>query len=322
MPAFDAYSLLDFSARSSPSPVRPSADACWLGTLSSRQHFAATYFRTRAAAMAGWSAWVSRQIDAGHRVLAGFDFALGYPQGFAAAANLPPSSPPWQAAWRFLAERIDDDDRNRNNRFRVASHINQQIAGNSTSNAPGPFWGGTPTRLADCPHLTTRRAFDWPCLAGNGTALHRLRRTDRRAPNAQELWKLAGIGSVGSQSLLGIAALARLLGFADPAAADWAPLARIWPFQTGFALPPETRDARPAVVLAEAFPSLLGEAVEQRMEQHGRIRDAAQVHAGCHWARQRDAQGRLAPCFAPPAGLSPDDLANCIREEGWILGSP
>ncbi|MEM8782636.1 MAG: hypothetical protein AAGE65_07230 [Planctomycetota bacterium] len=315
MPAFDAYCLMDFSARSSPSPVRPSADACWLGACAPGERFAAAYFRTRAAAMAAWSAWVTRQVEAKRRVLAGFDFAFGYPAGFAAAAKLEPAAQPWRVVWQTLARHIEDDDRNRNNRFAVASRLNEQAAGRDA----GPFWGGPPTMLAGCRRLRPRRPFAWPYLAHNGTALPRLRLTDTRAKHAQEAWKLAGIGSVGSQSLLGIAALGRLLGWGDAPPASWTPHAQVWPFQTGFQAP-ATPPGRPAVTLVEAFPSLLEEQTQRRLNRHGRIRDAAQVDAWCHWAKERDRVDRLDAGFAPPAGLTDTQRSACVAEEGWIFG--
>ncbi|MEM1446301.1 MAG: hypothetical protein AAGF84_09615 [Planctomycetota bacterium] len=315
MPSFDAYSLMDFSARSSPSPVKPTADACWLGTATRGGRVRAEYFRTRSEAMARWSAWVEQQVQQHRRVLAGFDFAFGYPQGFTEARTSSRSRKPWRTTWTTLATEIEDDDTNRNNRFEVASQLNESIG----TDRLGPFWGGPPTMLANYRALHPKRRFDWPYDTKRNTALPRLRLTDQLAPNAQEAWKLAGIGSVGSQSLLGIAALGRLLGFGKSSAASWATHAQIWPFQHGFT-PPSSPADQPAVTLVEAFPSLLGDRVDARMNPHDNIRDAAQVDAWCRWARDQDRRGRLTKHFATPAQLTAEQAAACVAEEGWIFG--
>ncbi len=310
---FDAYCLLDFSARSSPSPAKPCADALWLGCVSGAGKAAVSYHRTRAAAMAAWSEWVGNRVQRGRRVLCGFDFALGYPVGFAEALRVKHG---WRSVWRELADRIKDDDRNSNNRFAVADEMNRRTGDEST---PGPFWGG-PAGAAT-PTLERTRSFDWPYVEGASWSLARLRVCESCCPTAQEVWKLSGAGSVGSQTLLGIAALRRAL---DTAA--WAEHARVWPTQTGFADNVETllggRSEDPAVVIVEAYPSLLGDAVDALLDRHAGIRDAAQADAWCRWARAEDRAGRLGRWFAVPAGLSSAQQQACEREEGWIFGVP
>ncbi|MEM7576361.1 MAG: hypothetical protein AAF328_02700 [Planctomycetota bacterium] len=313
MPAFDAYSLVDFSARSTPSSVKPSADACWLGTLTPGQRFRAEYFRTRQEAMNAWSRWVSQQDTQQRRVLAGFDFAFGTPRNFAAAARLSPGNPGWRALWGFLAKHIQDDGTNRNNRFAIAAAMNARV-GREPS---GPWWGGPPSRLAGLETLRTKRGFTWPYPVTAKQTVARLRETDRRARGAQEVWKLAGIGSVGSQSLLGIAGLAsRRIG---PTRAPWASRAAVWPMETGFKLP-SRHDRGKRVVLVEAFPSLLPQHTQAKLNKHHGIRDAAQVDAWCHWARRLDRRNQLDPLFERPADLTDAEHQACLDEEGWIFG--
>lgn len=304
---------MDFSARSTPSPVKPSADACWLGTCGVGQKLRVEYFRTRHSAMRRWSRWTSDQAEQGRRVLAGFDFAFGTPQGFVSAARLGPGDWSWRALWRFLAKHIEDDEANRNNRFEVAAAMNARIG----HAPPGPWWGGPPSQLRTLDTLRTRRGFDWPYPVTKTKAVQRLRATDRRASGAQEVWKLAGVGSVGSQSLLGIAALAsRKIG---PTQEPWAPRSTVWPMQTGFKPPPRHERGK-RVVLVEAFPSLLPNETNAKLDRHRGIRDAAQVDAWCQWARRLDRRDQLAPLFERPAGLTDTEYDACLDEEGWIFG--
>jgi len=86
-------------------------------------------------------------LHMGGRVLIGFDFPYGYPSGFAAALGLKGSGPPWRATWNELASLISDGDDSRNNRFKVASHLNLRCGP-----GPGPFWGAPPGSTTD--HLT------------------------------------------------------------------------------------------------------------------------------------------------------------------------
>src|SRR5437764_403281 len=79
--------------------------------------------------------------------------------------------------------------------------------------------------------------------AADGLAEKRL--IDRWMVGAQPCWKLAYTGSVGSQSLTGIPVVRALRD--DP---RWAQRARIWPFETGLAVPDTAQ-----IVFAEVWPS-------------------------------------------------------------------
>ena len=115
-------------------------------------------------------------------------------------------------------------------------------------------------------------------------------------------WQLHGAGSVGSQSLVGIAGLERL---------RWNLGARmsIWPFTTGLR-PPVGTD----VVVAEVWPSLWPVEVPV-----GVIKDAAQVEATARRLAAMDCAGDLARCFAPP--VAADACVEVVAEEGWVLGA-
>lgn len=214
--------VVDWSASAVPGPVRPRADALWLG-LCGPGGEAQEYHRTRA----GLAARLAGLIATGDW-LVGFDFPMGYPAGFASRLTGRAGA---AAVWRWLAAAIRDDDRNANNRFQVAAAINRQIAGPGT----GPFWG-RPAGL-DLPDLPARKTVDYAAL---GLAERRL--VETRVPRAQPVWKLYTTGSVGSQALTGLPVVARLAAQQGVS---------VWPF-----------DPPARVMLAEVYPSLLGARVD------------------------------------------------------------
>src|SRR5262249_30292565 len=156
----------------------------------------------------------------------------GYPAGFAARLGL--AGPPWRAVWDEIAGLVEDDERNRNNRFEVAEILNRRVSGGCF-----PFWGrpAAPPR----PHLapTHHRPPDH-----DGVAERRL--VDLYIPSAQPCWKLLGTGSVGGQALTGIPVVRALRD--DP---RWHRQTRVWPCETGLSPRPDAR-----VVMAEVYPSL------------------------------------------------------------------
>ena len=151
---FSHIYILDFSARSAPSPKKPAPDALWLGhaAVGTRDPASARYFRTRRLVADDLGPRLERALDAGERVLLGVDFSLGYPAGFADAAGLPGDEPPWRRTWDYLAGAITDGDDNANNRFAVAAGLNQRLA---NSGSQRRFWACPPGAAG--PHLTTRR---------------------------------------------------------------------------------------------------------------------------------------------------------------------
>ncbi len=200
---FDTVVVVDWSARSKPSPAKPSADSIWIGVH--RKGFAReTYHRSRAAAEWALAAMFAAERTAGRRVLATFDIAFGYPTGFAEAVT---GSADPLALWDWLESRVIDSASNDNNRFALAEALNRQFPG------IGPFWG----RPAHLPH---------PDLPEKGSHRHSHGQAENRAaeqgvPRAQSVWKLYTTGSVGSQTLLGLPVLARLRRSG----------AAVWPFQ-------------------------------------------------------------------------------------------
>jgi hypothetical protein len=282
---FDTVVVVDWSAATVPSSARPSGNAIWIGVAGE----APRYLRTRAEAMAWLDAFLRAEAVAGRRVLAGFDFAFGYPRGFASALTGRAEA---LAVWARLATLLRDGPDNANNRFAVAAAINAGLPGT------GPFWG-RPDAL-DLPGLPPRGS----ARAGHGLPERRL--VEAVVPRAQPVWKLYTAGSVGGQALTGIAALEGLRRRLGGQVA-------VWPFETGLTVP---RSAR--IVLAEVYPSLLAPQVALA-EAGGEIRDAAQVRLTATALARLDAAGALGALFVPD--LPAAERVPVAREEGWILGA-
>lgn len=235
---FDTVIVVDWSASAVPSPARPSADAIWIGVARDGAE-EVRYHRTRAGAEAAIADLLQAEAKAGRRVLAGFDFPLGYPAGFAERLTGQAQAFP---VWDWLEHRVQDGPANANNRFALADAINAGFA------AAGPFWG-RPAGLV-LPHLPGRKTCDYP-----GLGLAERRRVEQAVPRAQPVWKLYTTGSVGSQALMGLPVLSRLRRRFN---------AGVWPFDP----------ATGPLVLAEVYPSLLAKAVA---EANDPIKDRAQV---------------------------------------------
>jgi hypothetical protein len=306
---FDAYVFVDWSGRDAPSPRRPCADAIWVGEQAAAGDAPReTYWTTRQAATAYVFAALVGHAAAGRRVLVGFDFPYGYPAGLAAALDLPGSGAPWQRTWSALARCIVDGPDNRSNRFAVAAAWNARLG----PPGPGPFWGCPPARQA--PTLA-RTSPGFAYGLGGGRALARLRLTDRRVAGVQEAWKLLGVGSVGSQALLGIPRVHWLRQHPTLAAAS-----RVWPMETGFTPTPTPRRG-PFVLHTEVWPGIVPrDLVRAECANTGAIRDQAQVRLLCRWARQLDAAGDFGAHFAAPPDVEEPALQAVLHEEGWILG--
>lgn len=226
--------------------------------------------------------------DANERVLVGFDFGFGYPQGFAQALTGQSFA---LSVWDWLAEHIEDGPDNRNNRFEVADQINQVLDG------VGPFWG--------CP-----KSSETDALRQRGSERDPLQFPERRVvealtSSAQPMWKLYTPGSVGGQSLVGLPMLARLRR-------RYARDVNVWPFDTGFAEPAAN------IVLAEIYPSLFDAA--HRVGDGGSIfdvLDARQVRAVCEALERADLSKLFRAGFDK---VTDAKTAQIVSEEGWILG--
>lgn len=271
---------VDWSAASSPKPKIPSPDAPWIAWAFRDEPPACRplpeYFRTRAACEARIAELVARCAGA---VLVGVDFPLGYPL----ARDGTPVLPVGRDLSALLSSLIQDDDRNANNRFDVAESLNAQIA-DRVGEPHGPFWGCPSTRdIATGWLLPTKRVT--VSIPEYRAVEEHIRAT--RGLQIQSPWKLYTTGSVGSQMLLGLPMLHRLLGSSGDRG-------RLWPF--------EPINRHDAVVFTEIWPSLH----DADAADHP-IKDARQVVAA------RDA---LLACSDP----LPDRAPSSARNEGWIAG--
>ncbi len=267
--------MVDWSAASTVGPARPAPDRCWLAFGDARRRPDPEYLRTRLDAQ---ELIVSLAASCPGRVLIGLDFPFGYPRD----ADLPSG----RRLCRLLAALIDDRPDGSNTRFRAAAALNRRL---ERHHGPGqtPFWGCPNGR--SLPGLSAIRPRQ--CRLQQYRAVEQLLHSRGHRP--QSAFKLAGIGSVGSQTLLGLACVHRMLEDSRIACR-----ALLWPFETD-RLPPD------AVVFAEIWPSL----ADHDRQPHA-IRDARQVAAA------RD----LILDAPDPAALlaTPDDADS--RIEGWILG--
>ncbi|MDJ0824136.1 MAG: hypothetical protein QNJ16_01405 [Rhodobacter sp.] len=285
MTLFDTHVVVDWSARSKPSPERRTKDAIYWCAVSDGAVQPVAYARTRAEARRRLTDLIGAERAAGRRALIGFDFPFGYPDGVAETLTGRPSG---LALWAWLAERIEDGADNANNRYAVAAEINRRYPG------LGPAWGRPASWPV--PEVPTR------AKARHGAHPPERRLADARAKGAKTVWQLAYAGSVGSQVLLGLPVLHDIRAATGAA---------VWPFDTGLDAP----DA--PVVLAEVYPSLLQ--AEAHADRAGdEPLDAAQVRVNARALAALDRDGALAPLFC--ADLAPADRAAVEREEAWILG--
>ena len=225
---------------------------------------------------------LEKATAAGWRLLVGFDFPFGYPAG---TARMLTGRAGWEAVWSRIAEVIEDDSRNKNNRFDAAALLNTPFVGE------GPFWGNGLSR--DIPGLPRKKP-----TSGWGVNLPaNLRHAESEVKGAQEVWKLNGAGSVGGQALTGIAALEGLRNCTG---------AQIWPF--------ETLGEGCSHVLAEIYPSLI------EPNPGSEVKDARQVDAVAAALQRLDESGELNRHLGAPSRMPADVRKAVCTEEGLILG--
>lgn len=184
---YTRVAILDWSASGKPTRGK---DSIWLALDGA----APENLATRQQAEARLITLVETALAAGERLLLGVDFALGYPDGFAADIAGGPLE-----LWDWIAARHRDSARNESNFREVAASLNARHPGE------GPFWGdGRKVRTDGLPRLK-------PALPDG---LARLRATEHRVtgPDSapKSVWQLAGAGAVGAQTLTGLPVLARL----------------------------------------------------------------------------------------------------------------
>ena len=294
---FSAYVIVDWSAASKPTT---GADSVWIGVLKRdvrvRLAFESYNPATRAEAEARLNTLLADFKKRSERALVGFDFPLGFPRGFAAAAKLK-GEPPWRAAWDELGKRVVDKPTNINNRFNVAAQLNRLL-----TDGPFPFWG--------CPPKEAQTTLTATKLHPHGPSdLPEFRHGEVLAKASSSIWKTYYNGSVGGQALVGIPAVRRLKQARGDAV-------RIWPFETGFKALGEADLEGVDVVAAEVYPSMLNGA-----PLAGEVKDQTQVRTLAEHFARLDEAGKLGEVFGPPKGTAADVVLDAEQEEGWILGA-
>jgi len=287
---FDRFVVVDWSASATPKRGR---DSIWVASLdASRAGRVDGGARsanvqncpTRSDAIEHLTELVAQPA----RVLVGVDFSLGYPAGTASAWGI--RGPAWSGVWSELARLVVDGPRNANNRFEVASELNRRAG-----NGPGPFWGCSPGFRT--PWLASTKPPPHEGLAEWRLVEQRLRADGHRPFSS---WQLLGAGAVGSQSVVGIAALARLV--------DERTDVDVWPFTCGATM------ARKRIVFGEVWPALV-----PLPALDGRVRDEVQVVTVANHLADAQREGRLAAMFTPE--LSDEERRVVETEEGWVLGA-
>ncbi len=257
---FDTVVVVDWSGKATLSPARASSDAIWIG-IARDNGVETLYQRSRTEAEATLAALFAAERAAGRKVLAGFDFPFGYPDGFAQAVT---GQPDPLALWDWLEARIENDGRNRNNRFVLAAAVNASLGPDR------PFWC-RPAAL-DLPDIPLKKAVRY------GGLFSERRRVETVVRRAKPVFQLLGAGSVGSQALLGLPMLARLRR---------QHAAQVWPFQ-----PPTG-----PLVFAEIYPGLIEKAVKSDPDT---IKDRAQVRLLSRALYQLAQDGGLTAMLALP----------------------
>jgi precorrin-8X/cobalt-precorrin-8 methylmutase len=274
----DLVIAADWSAEQGRKPT-PQENRCWLAWGTPGRRSDPEYMPTRFEAMLRIASLLNEH--AGARALVVFDFAIGYPCGEDGSPVLPVG----RELCALMHATVADNASGINNRFEAGAALNERIMAH-TGAPVGPFWGRPRTlRLASLPELRP-----------SGTLVAKLRACELSArrltgSKPKSPWQLAGIGSVGGQSLVGLAAVHTLL-------ASLGGRGHLWPFEPV----PERADA---VTIAEVYPSLF----PRRSPLHW-YKDARQVV---------DTRDALLDWGDPASLLTSPPSA---QTEGWILGVP
>ncbi len=239
MSLFDSFAMVDWSGGNDTGP-RPRKDAIWACVVRDDAVQALDYLRNRQAAEGWLRALIDTELTAGHRLLLGFDFPFGYPEGFAQAIT--GSNDPL-ALWDWFGAQIQDSP-TANNRFDLAGRINRRFGGK------GPFWMNALRREVDgLPR--TKQDYHNPFPDRRGV--------ETLAKGSFTCWQMAGAGAVGGQVMMGLPVLSRLRH-------AYAGKIAVWPFQLL---------DRP-VAFVEIWPSLkLGKAPPDRIKDAWQVEQVA-----------------------------------------------
>lgn len=252
---------------------------------------------TRAEACAWLLDCLAATQSRGRRVLCGFDFSLGYVEGYAELltngfGGWPVGAKTAFDATAMITSRLVQASApdNSNNRFEVAGNINAQTG-------MALFWGH-PTGQA---HACLSRTKKEPPANLGPNPLPQRRITENGLQVATN-WQLFGIGSVGSQVLTGLPIVQQLR-------ASFPQTASVWPFED---------TASSSIVFAEVWPTMHASPIPGIA-----VKDAWQVQSqALHFASVATDSDSWNALLNPPSwdALSPKQRHAVVHEEGWILG--
>lgn len=296
------FIAIDWSAKSGLSPAKPSKDALWASkSVLHEEEPQSTYFRSRAECVQYVKEEIQDAKKSGERVLIGFDFAFGYPSGYAKALGIKGG---WRNFISHLSELIRDEE-NVNNRFEVADQLNARLG------KQGPLWGHPATHSYS--NLGPKK----------GVFPHRARAIDiaefrtvdlsLRHKGIQPIWKICYTASVGGQTLMGLPYLHFL-----SADKDIGQHVAIWPFDTHFVDDPFTSHSETVATVVEIWPGIMP--IDARHKSS--VRDEGQVKTISAFMKKTCLAGRLPDYFNPLGISTAPNLDELMNEEGWIFGAP
>lgn len=310
MPLFDRYVIVDWSAAST---SKTGKDSVWIACSDHEELLecpGGPNPSTRKKAMVTIKSICLEAVKAKQKLFVGFDFGLGYPAG---SAKKMTGEASWKTVWSVFASRFEEAQDFAARRFEIANEMNRDHF-----KSKGPFWrypggeAGTARKGKDgChPDPYPNLCFRKPDFARIG--VKERRHCEASIPRAKSNWELLNPGSVGSQTLLGIAALGRLI--ADP---ELAGEISVWPFDTEFT---KAKSAFKSITLAEVYPSAFSLAYPYDNSDKENPVDHAQVKTLAHGFACLDRQGRFEALLEQPESLKDVALEEVLLEEGWIVG--
>lgn len=290
---FDRYVMIDWSANSVP---KRGKDSIWVAITD--RHGRVEMLSNPRTRRETASLLVEILNDSLDRTFVGCDFSFGYPAGFAPAIIGSPAAT-WRDLWLWVSDRIQDDDKNRNNRFSVAAEMNDRCEQLVDAR---PLWGHPGSHA--CEGVSRYRPESYAPFDEFRLTEQRVR-SDGHRPFSS--WQLAYPGSVGSQMLMGMAWIESLR-----ASGELGERVKIWPFETGIGQ--GSLDAKSGeIVFAEVWPSMFN--IDRDRHE---ILDAAQVITVVEQLAQADVDHSLRTWANPD--LSDEERLLVLREEGWTLG--
>ncbi|SHE38669.1 molybdopterin molybdotransferase [Ferrithrix thermotolerans DSM 19514] len=305
---FETIMVVDYSASSRP---KTGKDTIWLGVIRAPFEGVELYNPpTRFRLSEIIKAVVKDSVDDQHRALLALDFAISYPASFIETfyrctrglATHEDSNPfsvnllPTEIVhlYLYLERSVVDDSKNRNNRFDVASELNRAIG-------QRVFWGH-PTRHSSQPWLYAHKDKRSLELIGEYRNCDQGARTISGRRFISSPFQLYGAGSVGSQSILGIARLMRLARELQ----DQGVAIDLWPY-------PMQSIAPAPLTLCEWWPSMI-----QLPDVYNGPKDRQQVICSCKYLSKLQDSGELTQLLNDRIL----DKDNPSYLEGAILGVP